>query len=114
MTFNDTDKYCLHCGQITERARGVNKQNLKKLFFSKPTFQECIQLFMIIMVLLIAWRYYVEIGMCREIAENPAEVCAIWSRNMLIKNSDNTPNFESEVINLTGTTLNSIQNEITK
>jgi len=100
MAWEDIDERCPYCDNVTKQVRGFNKQNLKKLLFSKPTVQDLIMLFVIIMVLFGAWRYDVEMGMCREIVENPQEVCVIWYNNMAIKNASQQQNNDLLKINL--------------
>ena len=91
MAWGDKDKKCPYCNQITEVARGANKQNLRRLLFSKPTMQEWMVLFTIVMVLLVAWRYNVEVDACHELVDNPQEVCTIWYNNMVIGESSGDP-----------------------
>ena len=73
--WEEVDSKCSFCDQVTERAVGMNKQNLKRLFFSKPSLQDGIVLFLIIMTLLLAWRYQVETQECRNTIENIEEIC---------------------------------------
>lgn len=69
------DQRCPHCNQVTKLAKGMNKQNLKKLIFSKPTMQDWILLFVIVMVLLIAWRYNAETEQCRYVVSHIYDYC---------------------------------------
>lgn len=62
----ETDKLCPHCGQVTERVRGLNKQNLKRLFSLKMSMNDYITFFIIIMILFAAWSYNHDIAVCRE------------------------------------------------
>lgn len=73
--WNQTDEHCHYCDAITNPARGLCKQNLKRLVFSKPTSQDWIMLFIIFMVLLLAWRYNVETQMARDTLANLDLVC---------------------------------------
>ncbi|MGC9309724.1 MAG: hypothetical protein ACP5D2_03465 [Candidatus Nanoarchaeia archaeon] len=68
--WNEEDRRCPYCNQVTERSRGLTRQNIRRLVFSKPTTQDLIMLAVIILVLLIAWRYQVETQQCRDIMNN--------------------------------------------
>ena len=73
------DKTCPHCNQITHRERGLTKQNIKRLLFTKPKIEDLIILFMIFMVLLLAWRYNVETKMCRDYLKDKIDITFINS-----------------------------------
>ena len=60
------DKVCPNCGQVTERVRGMTKQNLKRLFSIKWDVNELLLTFMIVMILVLAFAYSNETKMCRE------------------------------------------------
>jgi hypothetical protein len=61
-----TDKTCPSCGQVTERVKGITKQNVKRLFTIKFTLNEIIITFMIIMIIIVAFAYLKETKICRE------------------------------------------------
>ncbi len=103
----EEDKKCEHCGQITERARGLTKQNLKKLISFKFTFDEFLITFMIIMILVMAWAYKAETQQCRDwikplhtgTVEECKNVCDMKCR--MIRSTEYT-NFDAEELkNLT-------------
>jgi hypothetical protein len=60
------DKVCEHCGQVTERQRGLTKQNLKRLMTIKFNMNEVIITLIIILVLISAYAYKVETQICRD------------------------------------------------
>lgn len=60
------DKTCEKCGQVTERQKGLTKQNLKRLITPQWNMQEIIITFMLIMVILLAYVYISETKQCRE------------------------------------------------
>lgn len=94
MAWEDIDERCPYCGQVTKVARGVNKQNLKRLFLSKPSMQDMIVLFTIIMVLLVAWRYQAETEQCRLFIDNHEEICLEWNEALISMDaSQNYPDF---------------------
>ena len=69
------DVVCEHCGAITEPAKGLNKQNLKRLCFSKPTAQDIMMLFIWVSVLIIALSYNADVAQCREVINNFDSLC---------------------------------------
>lgn len=64
-----TDICCEKCGQVTERQRGMTKQNIKRLFSVKFTMEEVIWTLVIIMVLISAYAYQHDTAICREYAK---------------------------------------------
>ena len=88
-----TDEHCVACGNVTKVARGFNKQNLKRLVFAKPTIQDIITLFMIVMILFIAWRYNVEVAAAQAIVQDPTSICQTVGYNSAIpRNTINLSN----------------------
>jgi len=68
-SWNKTDQHCEHCGAVIQPARGINKQNIKRLFSFSTNPSDWIVLFMIIMVLFGAWAYNHDISVCREMVQ---------------------------------------------
>lgn len=68
--WNKTDELCPNCHHTIKVAKGINKQNLKRLVLAKPKIEDWIILIMLIMTLLLAWRYNVETKQCRQILED--------------------------------------------
>ena len=69
------DEHCPYCNQITKENRGASKANLKKLIFAKPTLYEWTILFIIVMVLFMAWRYNMEVEECQKAIKEPFKYC---------------------------------------
>lgn len=65
MGWNDEDKKCQTCGQVTEKAKGWNKQNVKKLFSLKMSATDVLILIMIVGLLMMAYFYNAETSQCR-------------------------------------------------
>ena len=79
--WNTIDEKCPHCNSTIKQAKGMNKQNLKKLFWSKPTMQDIIIFIMLVLCLTITWMYYNEIDQYKFMYENPEEFCnSYWSQ----------------------------------
>ena len=79
--WNAIDKKCPNCNSIIKQIKGINKQNLKRLFWSKPTMQDIIIFILIILCLTMAWMYYNEIDQYKFMYENPEEFCnSHWSQ----------------------------------
>ena len=51
------DEKCPSCGQVTKRARGINRQNLKNLTKVKWSWNEVLITLLLIMVLIEAYAY---------------------------------------------------------
>jgi len=96
--WNAVDEKCPVCNSITKQAIGINKQNLKRLFFTKPSLQDVITLFMIIAILLMTYSYFNEIKAYKEIIENPQELCLYYYNNLMVQATD-------DYINLNNITL---------
>ena len=60
------DKVCSCCGQVTEKQKGLTKQNIKRLFKIKFNMNEFIWTFVMIMIIVLAWSYKNETSICRE------------------------------------------------
>ena len=69
------DELCDHCGAITKPAKGMNKQNMKRLFLSKPSAQDWIMLFIWVSALIIAFSYNTEVAECRDVVNNFDSLC---------------------------------------
>lgn len=54
------DEVCLSCGQVTKQAKGITRQNIKRLFSIKFNYTEFLITFMLIMILVLAWAYWNE------------------------------------------------------
>lgn len=64
--WNKVDKRCPCCNQVTEKQKGMTKENLKKLISFKWNANEVIITIMIIMMLLLAFAYNNETKKCRD------------------------------------------------
>lgn len=70
------DETCEHCGAVTKQAKGINKQNLKRLCLTKPTAQDWIMLFIWVSAIIIAFSYNTEIAQCKSVITNFSSLCA--------------------------------------
>jgi len=64
------DKTCEKCGQITEKVRGLTKQNLKRLMTPKFAMNEMIISFILLMVILLGLAYQSETKLSRNWIES--------------------------------------------
>jgi hypothetical protein len=105
--WNQVDKVCPACGQVTEVTRGITKQNIKKLF-KLPTLQDSIIFILLLLVFIGAYSYKIEIQQYSEIAKNPQEFCNIYYQDMISKGNLNIQieNIKNEEINFTTDNLN--------
>lgn len=60
------DEVCPNCNQVTKRQKGITRQNIKRLFSFKMNFNEVIILFMLIMVLVLAYTYKAEVKQAQD------------------------------------------------
>lgn len=79
--WDDVDKRCEKCGQVTEKAKGINKQNIKRLFSFKITLDNFITLFMLFMFLIGAYTYQHDIKMLREFYEKDCSLISMLNIN---------------------------------
>ena len=61
-----TDRMCEHCGNIAERAEGINRQNMKRLFSLKMNFNDIMTLILVLMLLLSVYRYINDTEQCKQ------------------------------------------------
>lgn len=105
------DKLCPSCGQVTERARGITKQSMKRLFsFNWKNPQEWIWIAVIFGVCFIAWTYKQETAACNDFMNNQAEYCTKLLSNIEYGNGEGltwngTWNGTNEFGNGTGTCI---------
>lgn len=106
------DKRCPTCNQVTEVARGINKQNLKRLVFAKPNMTDWMMFIMICGILLLAWRYNVETAQARELLSNPGSFCSDYY-NIGVDDNSLIPNNPLSELNFSNLNLTKINQTIT-
>jgi len=79
--WEETDIVCPVCNQVTERKRGLTRQNVKNLF-KKPTLQDIILLVLILLTILGAYAYTQEVAQYKEIIRDPQELCEFYWENI--------------------------------
>lgn len=80
MAWEDTDEMCESCGNIKKRAKGWNKQNLKRLFSFKVTADDLFILILIAAVILVALLYRSETATCKEFLSNFSYYCDAYDK----------------------------------
>lgn len=60
------DEVCPTCNQVTKQAKGITRQNIKRLFSFKMSYTEFLITFMLIMLLVLAYAYNSETKESRE------------------------------------------------
>ena len=82
------DELCPTCGHVTKEAKGITRQNMRKLLIPKFTLNEAIYTFIIIVVLALGFLYMSETAQCRDFAHrlqtNPQETCDMLLSNQSI------------------------------
>jgi len=86
--WNAVDELCPYCNSIIKPAKGINKQNLKRLCFSKPSIQDILILIMLIACLSMSFLYAKDIQTYKEIINNPGELCLYYYYNSVLQSSD--------------------------
>ena len=80
-TWLQEDRKCPACGQITERVRGITRQNLIRLIKPRWNVQEAIYTIIIIMIVILGLLYKSEVGesqlWLKQLHENPFETCRV-------------------------------------
>lgn len=84
--WNKADTKCPTCGNVTRKVTGMNKQNLKKLCWSKPTLQDIIIFIMLIGILILALSYNSEIIHYKKMVSNPEGFCIKYYNEIIYKN----------------------------
>ena len=74
--WHEKDICCPFCGQVTEPAKGLTKQNVLKLF-RKPTAIDLILFIIITLTIFGAYAYRAEILYYKELIKHPQELCQI-------------------------------------
>ena len=86
--WDEVDERCPTCNNVTKEAKGINKQNLKKLF-SRPSLQDVIVFIMLSACLFLTWAYYNDIEQYQIMFENPGEFCMSYYDNLAIGGNAN-------------------------
>jgi len=75
--WEQTDKKCPECNQVTERVRGITRQNIKRLLIPTWNLNEAVITFLLIMILVLGYAYIQETKESREwlktMKDNPME-----------------------------------------
>jgi hypothetical protein len=71
----EEDSKCEHCGNVINYAKGINRQNMKRLFIGKPSVYDWIFLFIIVATLFMAYEYNIETAQARYISGHIPLVC---------------------------------------
>jgi len=76
--WNRTDKVCSQCGQVTERVKGITRQNIRRLLIPKFTLNEVIFTLILILIIFAGYSYM-----------NETKICNDWITPMLEDNGKN-------------------------
>jgi len=108
MTFKEEwlkeDEKCQYCGNVTKRAKGINKQNIKRLFSPKINEREVMTLIMIFLTLLMFWAAKHDLEVCKDTANNMDYYCAEWyNYKVSLQEYNSNINWSDWVTHLNGT-----------
>jgi hypothetical protein len=101
--WESVDETCPSCHQVTKRATGITRQNIKRLFIGKPTINDWIFFFIVAATLFMAYEYNVETSQCHYIENNLNEVCmkqGYFSPYGNQLNNTNPLSFNTQILNL--------------
>ena len=70
------DIKCEKCGAVTTPAKGINRQNMRRLVSLSTSASDWMVLFMIIMVLVGAWAYNHDMAECKILKEQQQQQAA--------------------------------------
>jgi hypothetical protein len=73
--WNQIDELCPHCNNVVKPAKGLNKQNFKRLISLKVKFSDFLVLFILAMLLFGAWAYNRDTKECRYLVNNFDTLC---------------------------------------
>ncbi len=82
--WNQKDERCPTCGSVTKASKGLTKDNVRKLFSFKASFGDWITLFIIMMMLFMAWSYNNETKSCRYVINNLEDICIQYNVNPVV------------------------------
>ena len=72
-----TDQLCPHCNNVTEKAEGINRQNMQRLFSIKHmSMNDVVILALTIMLLASVYRYYSDTASCKAFLASGTQL--IW------------------------------------
>ena len=108
------DILCPSCKQVTQRVKGLTRQNLKRLITPKLNMTEIIITFMIIMSIVLGYAYQSETKICKDWinemfnAENVSSCknvcdykCDILSGSVEPNQTQEYPKFNASIFNIT-------------
>jgi hypothetical protein len=67
------DELCSHCGNVSKRAEGINRQNMKRLFSLKMNFNDIMTFLLVAMLLLSVYRYINDTAECKTFLESGSQ-----------------------------------------
>ncbi len=76
--WNRVDKVCSQCGQVTERVKGITRQNIRRLLIPKFTLNEIIFTLILVLIIFAGYSYM-----------NETKICNDWITPMLEDNGKN-------------------------
>jgi len=77
LDWDAVDEHCPHCGGISKPARGINRQNMKRLFSLKMNFNDIMTILLVAMLLLSVYRYMNDTAECRTFLNSGSQ--KIWN-----------------------------------
>lgn len=104
----DETKVCPTCGnvKIVKKERGITRQNIKRLFHPRWTMDDIIIIFLLVMILTMAFLYKIETQQARDLVKdfnaNPEKYCGVLntSQHVVIQ----SPTYQ--IYNTTNVSLN--------
>jgi len=85
--WNEIDKTCSCCGQVTEKVRGITKQNIKRMVRLKPSSLEWTLIIFFLLFILIMLLYRYETAQCKEVIKDFKKLCIEYYGSLISNNS---------------------------
>lgn len=106
------DKTCPTCGQVTEKAKGITKQSMKRLFsFNWKSPQEWVWIAIVLGLCFVAWAYKHDMAAYNDFKANQIGYCTQLLNN--VNAYENEQGLEGVYENGLGLNITGIGNENT-
>ena len=82
--WNEVDEHCPYCNNVTKDSTGLTRENIKKLIWGKPSFNDWMIFVIIVLTLFMAWAYQHDISSCQDVVNNLDSICLKYNVNMKV------------------------------
>jgi len=82
--WNEVDEHCPYCNNVTKDSTGLTRENIKKLIWGKPSFNDWMIFVIIVLTLFMAWAYQHDISSCQDVVNNLDDICLKYNVNLKV------------------------------